>query len=337
MYSNIVIKSTGAVIGELIPMDQAVQAGLYSAKVADADGYESLAVSHRAPVDSAIAAARLALAKIDPAEENFTYVSHSSTAYQGLDYWSPTPYIQAETVGGQASPLEIKQNCNGAMSAIHLLSRVLTASDHPESALITAADRYALPDFDRYNSDKGLPRGDGAVALVLSNSGTGVARVLSTCAIGDVGHERMYRGTSEWGDQSWAHGRPVDLRIRLKEYFSTGADRDDIVRVLDRGMERVITTLLADAGCKAGDIERFVFSNSGDTLVDWNSRREKFGITRERTTWPAGRKLGHMGAADQIEGLNRLLDDGDVISGDLVMLIGIGGGFSFSGVLVEIA
>lgn len=337
MYSNVVIKSTGAVIGDLVPIDLAVTSGTYSSKEAAADGYESLAVSDTPAVVSAVAAAKVALAKIDPAKENFTYVSHSSTSYQGLDYWSPTPYIQAETIGGHASPLEIKQNCNGAMSAIHLLSRVLAASTQPESALITAADRYALPDFDRYNSDKGLPRGDGAVALVLSNSGDGIARILSTCAIGDVSHERMYRGTSAWGDRSWAHGRPVDLRGRLKEYFSTGVDRDDIVRVLDRGMERVISTLLDDAGCKAGDVERFVFSNSGNTLVDWHSRREKFGITPDRTTWPTGRRLGHMGAADQIEGLNRLLDEGKVTRGDLVMLVGIGGGFSFSGVLLEIS
>ena len=335
-WSDIYVSSAAAWLGRPEDVRTAVAEGRYDAEEARDDGYLSVRVAgEETPADMAVSAAERALARSAVPHEDFHLVAHASVGFQGLDHWAPPSYIQKRTVGGNGSALEVKQASNGGMAAIELAAAYLSARGGSAAALVTTADKYHLPVFDRYRSDKGMLRGDGASALVLAR-GAGVARLLSTAVIGDASHEGVYRGGQGFADHIGSEGWPVDLRSRLKTYLQSGADVREIVHLLTVRQQEVMQTALDDAGVKTDDVARFVFPNAGLTVVDWDFRRREFGIDEPRTLWGWGRTVGHIGAGDQAAGLSRLLETKEVGPGDLVVLSGIGAGFTFSCAVLEI-
>lgn len=169
--------------------------GRYDPEECEEDGLVSVPVAglEDHPAKMAIAAGNLAIERSNVPTADFDLVLHATTSYQGLDHWTPGSYIQEATVGGLAQALEVKQTCNGGMASIDIGAAYVSARTDASAALVTTSDRFALPQYDRYRSDKGMVRGDGATALVLSKQ-PGVAKLLSTVVIGDSKHEGMGRG-----------------------------------------------------------------------------------------------------------------------------------------------
>lgn len=334
-WTDVFVAASAANLGRREEVADAVADGRYDPEEHIADDYEAVRVSETSPTDMALAAADLAVRRAALPNEQFDLVVHASVGYQGMDHWSPASYIQSRTAGGRGPAIEVRQASNGGMASLEIAAAYLTTRQAPSAALITTADVYSLPVFDRYRSDKGMLRGDGGTAVVLSRGG-GVARLLSTALLSDYTHEGVYRGTREWGDFYGAHGWPVDLRSRTKEYLMTGVSVNDVIKSLTIGQHEVMEMVFADAGVTAKDITRFVFPNAGRTLVDWDFRKREFGIEEADTTWAWGRQMGHMGAGDQIAGLTWLLETKAVHPGDRVALAGIGAGFAFSAAVIEI-
>lgn len=335
-WNGISIKACGSWLGTPEPVADSVAAGRYDAAEAQADEYEAIRVADIPPAEMAVHAGRLAVERAGVPGADYRLVAHASVGYQGLDHWAPGPYIQRETVGGTATSMEIKQASNGGIAALEMVAAHLSAQRGTSCALVTTADRYNLPDFDRYRSDKGLIRGDGATGVVLSNDGSGVANLLSSVLTGDVEHERVYRGDLAWGDHHGAHGRPANLLERRVQYLTSGVDTAQIVAMLNGRLDNAIAVALDEAGVDADKVARFVLPNSGVTLVDWESKWRLFGITPERTTWPWGCTVGHIGAGDQLLGMTRLLEQREVVPGDHVVLVGTGTGFTFGSAVVQI-
>jgi 3-oxoacyl-[acyl-carrier-protein] synthase-3 len=316
-----------------IPVDE----GRYDAAEREEDDFASIRLGGDiVAADMAVIAAERAVQRAGVDLDDYALVVHASVAFQGLDHWSPASYIQSRTVGGQGSALEVRQASNGGIAALELAAGYLSAHHAPVSALITTADKYDLPSFDRYRSDKGLTRGDGATGLVLSR-GTGVARLLSTAVLGDTTHEGMYRGVRPFTKVSGAEGWPVDLRERRKEYFQQDIDLNELIAGANRMQLQSIRTALNDANTDSSEVTWWVFPNAGRGVVDWDLRKREFGILPENTTWEWGRTVGHIGAGDQAAGLTRLLETKAVKPGDKVVLAGIGAGFTFGSVVLEIS
>lgn len=335
-WDDIYISSAATWLGEKEFVRDAVADGRYDAEEAVEDDFESIRVAGDVPaVEMATAAAERALERSDVDHAHFDLVVHASVGFQGLDHWSPAQYIQARTVGGSASAVEIKQASNGGLAALDLTAAYLAHHDAPSAALLTTADNYGLPAFDRYRSDKGLTRGDGATALVLNRSG-GVARLLSTVVLSDITHEALYRGDRPWGDAYGHDGHPVDMRRRRVEYLSKGVDIWKLIESANLKQQEAIRTALKDAGIDSGDVAWWVFPNAGRGVVDWELRRRDFGIEEERTLWSWGRTVGHIGAGDQAAGVTRLLETGAARKGDRVVLAGIGAGFTFGCAVLEV-
>ncbi|GID33078.1 ketoacyl-ACP synthase III family protein [Paractinoplanes brasiliensis] len=338
-WNDVYISSSAAHLGsEIEDVRDAVADGRYDADECAADGYLHVRVARdESPADMGVAAARLALRRATPSDVPFALVVHGGIGGQGLYYWPVASYIQDRTVGGSATALEVRQASNSGMAALEVAAAYLLTKPAPVAALITTADCYQLPHFDRYRSEKGQPRGDGASALVLTRgAGRGVARLLSTASIGDARHERLYRGDQPWESHPGANGWPVDLRGRSRDYLSGGADIGDIVRTVAANQQRVMNEALKDSGTALDQVARFVFPNTGLTLVDWDARRRDHGLDVARSTWEWGRHVGHMGGGDQVAGLTHLLESRAVGPGDRVVLTGIGAGFSFSAAVLEV-
>lgn len=336
-WNDVYVDAAAVFTGRREDVRDAVAEGRYSAEECRADDFASVSVvDDMSQPDMAVAAAQRALGRTRTPHEHFDLVAHvTSAGHQGLDHWIPASYIQARTVGGQGSAIQIQQASNGAIAALDLAAAHLTVRQAPCAALITTSDKYQPPMFDRYRSDKGLPRGDGATALVLTR-GSGVARLLATSVVSDSTHEGAYRGTRSWTAEAGGHGWPVDMRQRLKQYLSTGVDVTDLARSLGVGQQTAMDRAMADAGVDVKDIARFVYAHAGRSVVDWDMVERTSGISITQTTWDFGRELGHLGAGDQIAGLSHLLETKAVGPGDKVLLSGVGTGFSFGCAILEI-
>jgi 3-oxoacyl-[acyl-carrier-protein] synthase III len=319
-----------------VEVDAAVGDGRYDPADRQADAYVSIAVAQdESPPEMAAAAARLALGRSGTPPSGVALLLHASTWFQGIDYWPAASYVHREVLGdaGRWAPaLDVQQMCAGAIGAIELAASYLAADVTRGSALVTTADRFADPGFDRWRGDvRGIVYGDGAAAVVIGRAG--FARLLAVSTVVDTGLEGMYRGDEPFAGTP---GRRVDVRAR-RAAFATGSQRP-AGSVADRtasGLADAVGRTLYEAVLKLGDVDRFVFPNVGLHVLR-TRYAEPLGLDVERTAWDWGRRTGHIGAADQLTGLTHLVETGRVSPGDRVLLVGIGAGFAWSCAAVEI-
>jgi 3-oxoacyl-[acyl-carrier-protein] synthase-3 len=322
-WSDIHLRASAMVLGRREDTAAAVADGRYDADLHTAHGYRSVCVAGgRLPVDMAVDAARIALARsgVDPAQ--IRLVVHVSSTRQGPDELVPASYVQGRALLGTACALSIDQTCNGAIAALELASAYLTAAPAGWSALLTTADQHG-PETERYSSDPGSVGADGATGLVLSR-GTGPARLLSTAVLGDgrfadVGV--VFDGLSE-ADQRAAR---AEHRKRLLPMLESMA-------ALQR---ETIGLALSDAGLDRTEVTWWLFPHVGANMVDRELRKE-FGIEDEQTAWEWARTVGHLGTGNQIAGLTHLVEDGAIRVGDRVALCGNGQGFSYGCAILEL-
>jgi 3-oxoacyl-[acyl-carrier-protein] synthase III len=336
-WDDVYVDATAVRLGRREDVRQAVAEGRYDPEECETDDLLSVSVVDDAGhADMAVDAAQVALGRTRAEHGDFGLVAHvTSFGFQGLDHWTPAAYIQARTVGGRASAVQLQQASNGGMAAMDLVAAHVAAHPPSNAALITTSDKYQLPMFDRFRSDKRAPRGDGATAMVLTR-GSGTARLLSTAVISDTTHEGAYRGMQPWADQWGEQGWPVSMRRRQKEYLSTGVKVEDLAQSLAAGQQAAMEQAMGEVGLGIKDVDRFVFPTAGRTVVDWDAVKRETGLDITQTTWEYGRRLGHLGAGDQIAGLTHLLETKAVAPGDKVVLSGMGQGATFGCAVLEI-
>ncbi|HKN98054.1 MAG TPA: ketoacyl-ACP synthase III family protein [Pseudonocardiaceae bacterium] len=337
-WNDIHINAAAACMGRTVRTADAVADGRYDAEECERSGYRAVRVSDGAEsaVDLAVTAGNRALERSGIASADFRLLLHASISHQGLDDFAPAPHVQGRTIRGNATAMEVRQASNGGMAALELAAAYLTVREAPDAVLLTTADRFVPPGWDRFRTAAGVLLGDAGTSIVLSRQ-PGVAKLLSSVSIGDTTYEGLQTGDARWTDVSGADGWPINSQDRVDAFVARhGADIFiELVQSLWRnetdGMERA----LADAGATTGDIATWVFPNMGEVLTDWDARKA-FGVDLTRTTWAWGREQGHLGAGDQFATLAHLWETRQVRTGDLVFLNGAGTGFSFSSAVVEI-
>ncbi|ASW54284.1 hypothetical protein CIK06_08905 [Plantactinospora sp. KBS50] len=312
------------VLGHIEETAVAVAEGRYDAGFREAHGYLSVSViqDERSVLDLAVDAGRAALSRAGVPADTVRLVVHVSCETHGPDDFPPASYVQGRTVGTSALAVEVRQACNGTLAALELGAAYLSAGPTPASALITTSDRDQA-DTDRYRAGQGELAGDGATAVVLSR-GAGVARLLSTAVLGDG--RFLGVGAADPADHPSRAAFLAEQRRRLRPMLES-------MSAHERGS---VETALADAGLASADVDRWVFANVGQFLVD-REFRKRFGIADSMTTWDWGRTVGHLGAGNQLAGLTHLLETGAVCAGDRVALCGNGVGFSYGCAIVEIS
>jgi 3-oxoacyl-[acyl-carrier-protein] synthase III len=253
--------------------------------------------------------------------------------YQGHDMWPPASYVQREALDNTCPAIEVKQMSNGGMAVMELAATHLTAARGPSAVLTVAADRFCLPGIDRWFSDPGTVFGDGASALVLSNTG-GYARLVSMATVSDPRLEAMHRGEDPFGDAPYSIRQPLDVKACQRGYMAT-ARMSEVVARGSAGQRESLQRALKDAEIELGDIDRFVLPHFGRRRFDANYA-VPLGIDPDRTTWSWFRTVGHLGAADQFASLGHMVDTGVAQPGERLLLLGVGAGFTWSAAVVEI-
>ncbi len=314
----------------VLDVAQAVDEGRYDASEQEVNDYESVTTSDgEAPPEMAAKAARVALERSGIPTADVSVLLHASAWFQGVDYWPSASYVHREVLDGnrRAPALDLQQMCNGALGAVELAASYLTADGSRRAALVTSADRFADPGFDRWRGDvSGIVYGDGGAAAVLARDG--FARLLSVATVVDTGLEGMYRGGVPFEVRP---GRTVDVRTRRQAFSGPGGIADRTTS----GLTEAVGLALDEADCKLGEISRLIFPNVGrKTLV--TRYLAPLGLELPVSTWEWGRTTGHVGACDQLTGLTHLVESGQAGPGDRVMLVGIGAGFSWTCAVVEL-
>jgi 3-oxoacyl-[acyl-carrier-protein] synthase-3 len=305
-------------------------------------GYQALPVAdeHLAAPDMAVNAAARALTMAGLTGAEVGQLTHAWSYYQGHDFWSPAHYV-ADRIGASAAvPIGIQQLCNGGAAAVQLAAACLAADQGLTVTLVTTADRFAPPAFDRWRGDYGVAYGDGGTAAVLrraSAAGTPTEPgllLLSVTSTAATRFEAMHRGDDPFAPAPrWWNGA-VDVRRTKRAYLAEHglaayleAER---ANVLD-----VVAGALADAGVGADDprlrwaaLPRF----SREVLAEAYHPVLKQATTAEPLD--LGAWTGHLGAGDLIANI------GDLTprlrgTGKLALVLSAGAGFTWSCAVVQ--
>jgi 3-oxoacyl-[acyl-carrier-protein] synthase-3 len=305
---------------------QALADGRITAQDAEANGYRQLPVSAGiAPPEMAVLAATDALKR--SSVDAVDLVIHAWTYYQGHDFWSPAHYIANEIGAYDAMPFGIQQMCNGAGIALEIAAARLLADPAAGSALVTTADRFAEPGFDRWRGDYGLWYGDGATAAVLARDAepTDDLHLLAIASTAVPWVESMHRGRDEF---SLAPRGVVDIR-RTKKAFLEEQGKDAFAAVVAERLPALIRTALDEAGVT--DPELVALPRLGRAALDAAYAPAVGGVP----TLDLGRDTGHLGAGDLLANLAALVDSGALAPGRTAVALSAGGGFSWSCAVVR--
>ncbi|MFE9571571.1 ketoacyl-ACP synthase III family protein [Streptomyces sp. NPDC006692] len=284
------------------------------------------------PDMGAIAGRRALDRAADVVGDQVDLILHASIYHQGRDHhWNSAPYIQRELGVTDALALNVEGMSNGGMAAMDLAMAQLEAG-RGTSALITTADRFCPPGFDRWRGSYGIVFGDGATAMVLSTTG-GFARIHAIESTTDASLEPLHRGTTAFTN---AYGVVVDENLRTpKKSYLEEVGSESVLKRAEETLMRVISKVLGRTGHKLDDFARILLPNMGHGLMEAQFFKP-LGIPAERTLWNWGRYAGHLGAGDLTAAVARLVEKKEVSQGDLVLLVGTGGGYSVTVAVLEI-
>ncbi|MFC7304760.1 ketoacyl-ACP synthase III family protein [Streptomyces monticola] len=299
---------------------------------------KSLPVSRElAAPEMATLAARACLAEGGWEAARLNVLFHSHLYHQGHDFWSAAHYIARELgTPPHATPVTIQQNCNGAMFALELAATRFLADPEAEAVLLTTADRFAPPGWNRWeHPGVGLPYGfgDGATAALVRRAGdtpTTLA-LLSVVQTTDPEFEVIFRGEPDftpapmWNKAVFFDGNnlpymeDLDFALKMRKWA-----RISLSRALD------------DAGIKPDDKRiRYVLLPRADTAGIGLNYGTVFDCLAHAEVVAFGEHTGHIGAGDQLANIVEMRDRGMLRCGEIAVLVGGGGGTTWSTVLVQ--
>jgi 3-oxoacyl-[acyl-carrier-protein] synthase-3 len=334
-YDDLFIAGLGSYLPKAVPVEEAVLAGRYDAEEQASSGQQAVTVAgdDDAQPDMAVRAGQLALARSNHPGADVCLLLHAVTGHNGLEGWNAAAYVQWHVLGRGGTSMEVRQLSNGAVASVELAAAYLAADPTRRAAMITAADRFSEPAYDRWWSSWGLVFADGASAAVLSRDG-GFARVVAAVTRTDPELEILHRGTLPFTAVAGPDQYPVDFRARTLD-SSQFIDFDAAGERIGAGLVDVVRQATAEAGCAVSDVDHYVVPNFGRELLH-KQCVDVLGIDASRTTLSWAAHVGHLGAADQFAGLTYLSESGRLAPGDRVLILGVGGGFNWTCLALEV-
>ncbi|MBF8191546.1 ketoacyl-ACP synthase III family protein [Nonomuraea sp. K274] len=329
-FEDVWIAGTGGTVGDLVPVERAVEEGSYAAEVAESTGVVSVSQSAAAPPEMAVTAGRQAIKEAAECGVEIgqdTYYLHSHSHFQGLDMWPAACWIGRELIGTrlQSMPVAVGAASNGSLASLEIAANALAARPELPNALITIADRFAPP-TDRWYLSPGMVFGDGGAAAVVSRGG-GRLRLVSLVSETDTSLEGLSRGDQPFGTVPQIQ---PDMRKRTREFLAGGEVSLREVRARSAaGVRGVVTRALDEAGVAMSGIDWYAAPFVGRALYRDSFVRPLAEIP-QNTLAGLGLTIGHLGPADQLYGLSYLLKEGLLQPGSRVLLLGTGMGFTFS-------
>lgn len=330
---DVFVSGVGMSLPRAMMTDEAVELGLTDEWTVKRTRIRSVCVSEEAGPELAVRAARRALRAACAGPADIDLVLHACTYFQGHDLWAPASYVQRNSIANSCPSLVIDQLSNGGMAAIELAAAYLRADSRRRGALLTTGDRFCLPGMDRWGTDPGTVLGDGGTALVLSRT-DGFARLLSLATVSDPELELMGRGAAPFGSAPLGARAPVSVADH-RAWLAKKISMSGLTERLLAGQQQACKQAFDEAGVTLDDIDWFVVPNLGYPKMEFQFF-SLLGIGLDRTTWPWGSGIGHLGAGDQFAGLAHLAETGALAAGQRCALISAGGGFAWTVAVLQI-
>jgi 3-oxoacyl-[acyl-carrier-protein] synthase-3 len=331
-WEDLYLRACASLLPPVMAAEEAVARGLAEAETVRRMQVVGVTVAEDAPADMAAAAARTAMDRSGCTPDEIALILHSSAYFQGHDMWAPASYIQRIAVGNRCPAIEVRQTSNGGMASLELAAAFL-AGTGGSAALLTTGDRFCLPGIDRWRSDPGTVLADGATAVVLGR-GSGFARLVSLVTVTEPELEQMHRGDDPPSPAPLIIRSPIEVEVTTNAFLRGPAGQRSVAMMSAR-QEESLQRALDEAEAKLADVDWFLLPHFGRRRLDVNFFR-RFGIEPERTLWAWSRGIGHLGAGDQFAGLSWLMESGRAKPADQCLLLGVGGGFTWSSAVVEI-
>jgi len=328
------IVAQGHVLGDRV--DVADAAAQYTADLKKIAGW-GFRGFHRAPdktglTDLAEEAGRLALERAGVEPDGLDLVVLAMSDIAEYLYWDPAAATAARLGAHRAQAVLVNQACGAGLLALDAAAGKFALYEDCHTALVVAANRVCDAYWNRMESTTAVCS-DGAAAAVLAR-GHAARRWLGAAVVSDGryadffrleqgGAARPFRGTD-------AGPRPVASPFsRLEDFF--GGDHRAMLAFADtvarRGRE-VFELACARAGVRAGEVRQVIHLN--DNIGAMADLADELGLPLERTNAALAMEHGHLGCADQLFCLERLLADGALAPGDLVALTSTGSGMHWA-------
>ncbi|WP_377268748.1 ketoacyl-ACP synthase III family protein [Peterkaempfera sp. SMS 1(5)a] len=312
--------------------DDAVRAGILEPERARANDYAEVPVSDIPPPQMAVRAATAALQNTTAGRDEIGLLVHAWTYYQGQDYWEPVHYIINELSLPRAVPLGVSLGCNGGIAGVEAAACRLVCDSDIRAAVLTTAERFSPPQFDRWRANLDVTYGDAATALVLDRE-DGPFELLSTATVAATEFEGMYR--APWATAPFQHEATIDIRSKLRNFLATG-NGPRFAAVATDAVLRTVTSALAQAGLTPDDprIRIIAPPRFGAELIERSYRSVLAGLTKAETL-NLGRHTGHLGAGDMVANLADIARARMLEPGQVALMLSATAGFTWSCMVVR--
>ncbi|MEU7841442.1 3-oxoacyl-[acyl-carrier-protein] synthase III C-terminal domain-containing protein [Micromonospora sp. NPDC049114] len=327
------------VLGE--PVDVAAAAAAYTQDLDRLRSWEYRAFHRAGPgvgvTDLAVVAGGTALDRAGLSAADVDLVVLAIPDLAEYLYWDPAAHTQARLGAHRAEAVLLNQACGGGVAAFDTVAGRFATHPEYRTALLIGGNRVCEPYWNRMEVNTSV-FSDGAAAAVLVRDHDR-CRWLATETITDgryAGFMRMpVGGAAQPFTPDGGTPRVGDPADRLNEFFAGDVRRMfRFVATIRERNRQVVETACARAGVTLADVHRFVHFH--DNARQFAELAKDLGVPLERTNVELALAHGHIGCADQLIGLERHLDSGELTDGDVVALTSTGSGMHWVCTLLRV-
>ncbi|AUH44421.1 3-oxoacyl-ACP synthase III family protein [Streptomyces sp. CMB-StM0423] len=292
--------------------------------------------------DLAVQACEQALkeAAVDAAEVDLVVLAIADFA----EYlcWDAAAAVQGRIGAVNAEAILVNQACCSGVMAFDTAAGRFATHENYHHALIVASNRICDTYQNRMETSTSV-LSDGAVAALVRR-GHERGRWLATETISDGRYANFFRmdvggtahpfGVDGAGDKDDLQKQANPLG-RVAEILGNDARRMlEFFNKFGGNMRVAVDRVCARTGIAPGEIKRFLHLNDNQQAMA--DIAKVLDVPLERFNGDLALDLGHFGSADQMLGLHRLTQAGELQDGDIVALTTLGGGMHWAVTLLRI-
>ncbi|SNQ47161.1 3-oxoacyl-(Acyl-carrier-protein) synthase-3 [Frankia canadensis] len=310
----------------------------------DAGAVELLGVTD-VPVTADLAAPQMAVlagrkvlgrAGCDPASVGI--LVHAWVYHQGQEVWSPAHYVASELdLPPDALPTGMHELCNGGTSALYFAASGLLANPDLTAALVTTADRFVAPVWDRWRMHTDIAYGDGATAALLHrrDGRPDELRLLSLTHASAGWLEALNRGDAPFTTAPM-EGKEILSSAQARREFYAAHGKESLAATARDRVGTSLRTALAQAELDADDprLKMIVTPRLGPRLLHVMYDRA-LGEQLLARTVQLGTRTGHLGAGDMVANMADIVEQKMLEPGEYAVILGCGSGFTWSTAVVQ--
>ena len=326
-------------IGHYLPKkrvktETAIQNGWYREKDQKKAQYQSIAIEeHLYPADMAYLAIQQCIKNFDLTTDHLSALSYTSIHRHGNQHlWSPACHLADRLQRQNLFTFNLNQGCNGQLLAIQLAIHQLLADPNMETVLSVASDGFEHSQFNRWQDDYCIVYGDGAGAITIAKT-PGFAKILSIQTVTDTALANVHGNEACFPETPDTMQKAHHIR-ESKKHFLRKYGNDMLTQKTAQALTTLYQQTFSEPHIQEEHLSYVILPNIGDQLLNDNYTDL---FHQHNHLWENfGAHTGHLGASDCVIGLSHLMQQQQLKSGDLVLLVGAGAGFSWTLLLLEI-